>query len=208
VTNETVVSWNWLPQYFFTAMANGNATLEGTTNGWHGLGELITTRARPADYHRFVKWGGTIDSTENPLSLVLYEPHSVEANVTEILSSEGTPVEWYANHGITEGLETADEVDHDGDSFRGRKEYVWGTNPNDNQSYPRIGLELHQGNPRIEIPETTDRSFYTVFGRPSMTSGGWDARTNVQGTGGPVTLDIQRGEDGTYFYRVGAELNE
>jgi hypothetical protein len=210
VTNETVVSWNWLPQYWYTATANGNATLEGTTNGWHDLGELITTRARPADYHRFVKWGGTTNSTENPLSIVLYEPHSVEANVTEKLSSQGTHQKWYANHGITEGLETADDIDHDGDGYIGRKEYIWGTNPNDKTSYPRIGFELHQGNPRIEIHETTDRSNYIVFERPRLTSGGWDPRTNVIGRadGGPVTLDMQRGKDGASFYRVGAELIE
>jgi hypothetical protein len=214
IAKDTVLEGEWQSQSLITpsTLGNGHVTnYNQNSDNWYDDGTSLTLEAVPNLYHQFDGWTGQTNISVNPLELIINEPlTNLVANFSPKKTEAGTPHYWYANHGITNNFDWHDVNDYDEDVFTGRKEYIWGTNPNDETSYPRIGFELYQGNPRIEIPETTDRSKYTFFERLSLTSGGWDPRTNVIGRtdGGPVTLDMQQGGDGTYFYKVGAELSE
>lgn len=76
-------------KYSLTTIVVGEGTIS-SSGGYYDTGSNITLTATPAEGWQFVKWSGSVSSTENPLTLKMESDISVTATFVEILPVEYT----------------------------------------------------------------------------------------------------------------------
>jgi len=209
ITNNITTTIFWGEQYLLDVQRNyENGVVGFSSNGWYDAGTNVFLEAIPNQYYSFDRWTGQTNTTENPLILNLDRPYTnLIANFKPTTTSQGTPYLWYVSHGITNNFEWHDENDFDGDEINGRGEYIWGTNPTNPESYPRISFSLLDDLNVLTLHETTNRTRYFVIGRESLSEGDWREITNSLGANGDLKIYINK-TNVTFFYRGNARLEE
>ncbi len=78
ITKAQTLTWNWVPEYFFSVGSAINGSTTGDTNGWYLAGTTNSVKATPESGHYFVEWSGADvpsgSETNNPLEIVLDGP--------------------------------------------------------------------------------------------------------------------------------------
>jgi hypothetical protein len=192
INNNANLDWNWKTQYWYTATANGNGALSGITNGWHNSGELIETTAHPDQYYKFDGWTGTTNSNSNPLSIFIYQPYSVVANINAKRTSMGTTESWLAEHGLTP------ENDEDMvNNYLVWQHYQLDTTPKEGEPYFHMAIEPEE----LVFRNTSPNVEYGADFRDSLTEGNWNTNyvENVEGQVGETRVPRSLGVRG--FYR-------
>ncbi len=115
VTQDATVHWLWKTQYLVTAGADSNGAVWGST-GWVDRAATARLTAVPADGYRFLGWIGAVDSTNNPLNLVVTDAVAVAATFTNNAPDSWTITAFAGAHG-TVNPAGGIQVDSNGASF-------------------------------------------------------------------------------------------
>lgn len=152
-----------------------NATLTVTVNNatWgevspsnliQPLGSVVQITANPANYFNFAGWTGDAMGTNNPLTVNLNVDKVIQANFSEIVTTNhATPHWWLAANGYTENLEAAVElVGVNGLPLW--QSYVAGLDPSNPDSQFRLSLEAASDGATYVLNWTTVTGrVYTVW---------------------------------------------
>ena len=128
--------------YRLTAVPASNGSIGASATGWYAVGATAAVQAVAATYYHFAGWGGdaiAAQSIQNPLVLVMDQPHTLSALFTASLAPLQTPEWWLAAHGLTNGAWGAmemDDTDHDG--VPNWQEWVADTDPTNPGSFFRL----------------------------------------------------------------------
>ena len=68
------------PEYNVTINVNGNGTVTGANTGTYLEGTELTLTATPAEHYEFTGWTGDVNSTENPLTVIVDGDKNITAN--------------------------------------------------------------------------------------------------------------------------------
>jgi len=100
ITNNTVLTWQWATNYWLTADAGTNGTVD-VTAGWYAAASIVSITALPDTNHVFAGWVGDASGDENPLLLGMDGPRSVTALFTPIQTPlENDVASWADELGI------------------------------------------------------------------------------------------------------------
>ncbi|TVR53525.1 MAG: hypothetical protein EA425_03270 [Puniceicoccaceae bacterium] len=108
--------------------ASQTVTVTGTSELWRNAEALLEVEAFPAPGHIFVGWSGPVFSNQPKLAgLSMASPLTLGAVFDTSSEDDGIPDSWRQ---LFFGPEiVAADVDHDGDGFTVREEYLRGSNP-------------------------------------------------------------------------------
>ena len=99
LTNDSVLTWQWITNYQFSATNVGAGTVSGSTNGWYLSGAVVTVTGTPSAFHHFLSWSGDTNGctiTSNVISGPMSQARAVTATfvvntaVLSIVSVHGT----------------------------------------------------------------------------------------------------------------------
>ena len=68
------------PEYNVTINVNGNGNVTGANTGTYLEGTELTLTATPAEHYEFTGWTGDVESTDNPLTIIVDDNKNVTAN--------------------------------------------------------------------------------------------------------------------------------
>lgn len=152
LTNDATITWQWQTQYRLTTATNGNGSVT-PAGGWYAAGSSNVISATPGMFNHFVRWTGTVASTQNPLTLYLDKPYALTVVFGENLTTNAVPVPewWLAEHGLTNREWTTEALDdQDHDRLTTWQEWVADTDPTNPASTLALeGLQLDGSPARI-----------------------------------------------------------
>lgn len=123
--------------------------------------------------------------------------------VSELYTTNNTPIIWLEQMGYTNDFEQADIADPDHDGFANWEEYHADTNPTNGTDYLMIKMVVTQ-------PAFTSSSncLYAVKCSSSLKSNSWSTLTNnISGTGGEITI-TDTNVVPACFYRLSTKRKE
>jgi len=131
LTGDTVFAWQWRTNWWLdtTATRGGRVT---PAAGWFAAGSVVTGQAQADLYYAFAGWSGSVTGETNTVTLVqsLTAPGTWRAHFTAPEATNGVPLAWLANCGLTNGAADANALtDSDGDGVANWLEFYAGTDP-------------------------------------------------------------------------------
>jgi len=201
VTNNASLTWLWTTNYWLET----TTSLHGSVNigdDWQPGGVTTQITATANLYYHFTQWTGEASGNDNPLSLLMDGPKSIQANFTENLAANDTPEWWLAQHGWTNNFDAAATNDVDEDDYSTWQEYIADTDPtNANSFFPPLEVTGSATNLLFEIdPTSTGRHYYVDVGTP-ITNAGWSNISNTPGSGSAWGPEFTPPGPGIFFYR-------
>jgi hypothetical protein len=168
VTNTATLTWRWATNYWLETAAGPNGSVN-VGSGWQSLGSNVTVTAIADPYYHFTNWTGSVpvgDENDNPLSVLMDSPKSVQAQFEANTTVHGVPEWWLASHDLTNGgysFEDAALRDTDYDRGANWEEYWANTDPMDSSSVMRLTRVDCSMNPARMVVSWTggvDRSYF------------------------------------------------
>ncbi len=204
VTNDAVLSWLWATNYWLETTSGSNGSVN-VASGWRSAGATTAITATAGAYYHFTNWSGSVSSSANPLDLLMSGAQSVTANFAENAASNGTPEWWLAQYGWTNGFDSAETNDVDGDGMPTWEECVAGTIPTDGTSRldVQVGAAARVGTAyELAWPSVSDR-YYGVSWRTNLLDVPSDLVTDLPGTP-PMNryTDTVHNAEGLIYYRI------
>lgn len=135
LTNDTLLGWSWGTNYWLNTVAS-NGTLN-LGSGWYPSGSQLNVILSPLKYCAFSRWigdGAASNSVANPLLFSLTQPARLIGICDALVTGQGTPYWWLADHGWTNNFDSVDAVDFDSDGMKTFEEYVSDTDPTNKNS--------------------------------------------------------------------------
>lgn len=89
--DSLVLRWNWTNEYYLSVTANSNGTASTSVPGWYTNGLETQAEATPDPGAVFLQWTGDVPAggqTNNPLSLTMDQPRTIQAQFSTNPSSE------------------------------------------------------------------------------------------------------------------------
>jgi hypothetical protein len=147
------------------------------------------------------KYGRTLGMT----NIDFFTETPVRLAVFTATTRLGTPYAWLVAYGlVTNGYESAEQTDTDGDGIPAWREYRTGTNPQDRLSYLRFISTTPQGLKWLGGTNYGPTDF-VIYSTTNLVSGSWSWVTNVARSASGTTLwsHVQTpASQPTVFYRV------
>jgi hypothetical protein len=162
LTNNAALTWTWHTNYFVAADAVGPGAV-AFTNSWHRRGTNVLVTAVPDAYYGLDQWTGTVTSTQNPLSLLVNQPHQLTATFAPLLTAQGVPYYWLAGFGWTNDFEAVALDDADEDGVLTWEEYIAGTNPTNAISVLRVRVEPANEGYMLTWESQAGRNYQMMF---------------------------------------------
>lgn len=111
------------------------------TNAIFPAGTTVQVEATPATYYQFQNWAGGLNSTNNPVTLVLNTNIALLAVFSEVLTTnQPTPRWWLAANGFTQSMENA-VLGLGSNGIPVWQSYIAGLNPNDPASQLSLSFD-------------------------------------------------------------------
>lgn len=79
VTNDAMLVWNWLTNFWLSAAAGPHGAVS-PTGAWVRAGVTTSITAVPDAYYAFDHWSGDVSGQTNPILVVMSQPLSVQAD--------------------------------------------------------------------------------------------------------------------------------
>ena len=119
VTNNTDITWNWVPEYFTAASSSGNGNVSGTTNNWIEHGSNVNVQANADQFYGFDYWTGAPSGkeAENPLQYAANEPRNLVAHFKQLATPEGISHAYLAQYNLPTNSNPNGDDDLDGYSL-------------------------------------------------------------------------------------------
>jgi hypothetical protein len=173
--SQNDIGWNIDDVQIVADQSSAASTVELTTAvnnaAWGGVspasatfaeGSVIQLLAIPSSYYRFLNWTGDVSGTNNPLPLTLSSNISVQANFSELLTTNHpTPYWWLALHGSTNNFDSAAES-MGANGMPRWQSYIAGLNPSDPASRFMAALDV-SGDDLVLHWNTVTGRVYTVW---------------------------------------------
>jgi len=83
ITNDSTLTWNWQPEYYYITIVSGPNGFAGGTSGWYMAETQITNVVAPSNGYHFTTWTGDVppaDATNTTLVLAVDKARSITAN--------------------------------------------------------------------------------------------------------------------------------
>ncbi len=176
LSGDTTLVHVWQPQYRLHIETNGQGGIAGSDVALHNDGSEPVLQALPAAYQSFAGWSGDTEGctiSGDQITVVMVRSRLVVATFVPTLAPNGTPHEWLADHGLTNGeldFAAAELDDFDKDGYPSGLEFIADTNPRDPLDFfPRLAPLLRQENPLgLLIDPTSTSRLYEVLWSPDI----------------------------------------
>ena len=89
--DSLVLTWNWTNEYYLSVTANSNGAASTSVSGWYTNGLQMEVTAEPDPGAVFLQWTGDVPAggrTNNPLSLTMDQPRTIQAQFSTNTASE------------------------------------------------------------------------------------------------------------------------
>jgi hypothetical protein len=217
LTNDTVLTWNWITNYWLNigAVTNGHVDI-GV--GWHAQGASVAAIATPDPYYHFAGWTDDTNGCSfgtNGIMITMDGPRRIRANFDQNLAPKGTPEWWLAANGLTNSTPNIEELmDSDGDGTLNWEEWAAGTDPTNATSVFRIVDLVTSESGRMPMTfSSVSGHIYQLWSVPFLDTGTWSLvqyATNEAGSFmfAPITANVNavtvyfESASTTMFYRV------
>ena len=126
----------------------------------------------------------------------------------QMTTEEGVSFGWLYDNNLvinpdsSTSYQDAADTDTDNDGFTNGQEYIWGSEPNNPNSFPQIGIDMSK---REVFWQGKQGRNYDVISKDSLTKPTIITTNNYSGTNGEMTHKIPEGKKG--FYSVDARLD-
>jgi hypothetical protein len=163
VTNDAVLTWRWTTNYWLETTAGDHGRVVGG-NVWVGLGVTTQLTAVADAYYHFTNWTGSVESSVNPLTVLMDAPKTLMAHFAAVwTTNQPTPEWWMAQYGLT-NFEADVLLDADGDGVPTGNEWVMNTDPTNGLSVLHAArYEVAYGTNCFEVVSTNTESPYEVY---------------------------------------------
>ena len=156
-------------------------------------------------YYQFTNWTGSVESSVNPLNVLMDRPKTLAAHFAETwTTNQPTPRWWLAEYGLT-NFEADVLLDADEDGVPTGDEWVMNTDPTNGLSYLHVaGLGLRGGGKILTWPCATDRVYDVEFDT-TFPQGGWapvPGLTNLGCADGWLSLTNTLSPEALKMYRL------
>lgn len=132
-TNNAGVVWNWITQHVVQATASSaNGYVTGNTDDWMDAGSTAVITGVANQYYVLTGWSGDTNGCigeGSTLYAPMTQPRVLVAWFTAMLASNGVPVWWLAEHGLTNGWDAEALADQDHDGLATWQEWRADTDP-------------------------------------------------------------------------------
>jgi len=171
LSENAKLTWNWSTNFQVNAYSYDYGSVAGFTNGWHEQGAVVSITGAADPYYHFSSWLGDYQTSFNPLQLTVSQPTEVWAWFEPILTANGVPQPWLADHGWTENFNQIEMEDSDGDGMLTWEEYIAGTNPTNPLSALFLNMQGGGDAPvRLSWDAVPDRE-YTLYWSTNLING-------------------------------------
>jgi len=204
LTNNTVLTWLWQTQHYLDTEAGPHGRVT-EPDQWVDAGSNVTVAAIANDYFHFARWQGTVFSTNNPLPFTMSIPHSIMAEFSANLVTNGMPEWWMARHGWTNDFVAAATNDEDGDGMLTVQEWIADTDPTNAEScLSLLGLQPEQDGVRVVWRGGRDATQWLEYcGDQTLSTGTWIAAfTNLPPTATTTNIVDEWKTNRVLFYRI------
>jgi hypothetical protein len=164
----------------------------------------VLVQATASNYHHFWFWTGDVasaSSSNNPLSLTMDMPRSIEALFDGNLATNGAPEWWLASYGWTNNFDAAATNDADADGMATWEEWVSLTDPTNQLDVLEIDSAGGVPGRRVISWVSREGRYYDVSSFTNFTSACDMLGTNIVYPQSSYT-DTVNASQGVIFYRV------
>lgn len=205
LTNDVVLTWGWRTNYWLTISVSGSGSCDRASD-WMNAGTNLTVTATASGSNVFVGWTGDTNGcvpAGNQIGVAMTSPRQITANFSAVVVSNGTPVDWMIQHGLTNDIE-----DTDVDGSANWKEYVAGTDPTNRQSKFAISNAQHTAGAGFVVSWwSVSNKLYTVGRSTNLLTDGFSPLTNHVPATPPLNVHTDPAAWPCAGYRISVEVH-